>query len=383
MPEMQSKRRSLLGWTLFSLIVVGIIAFVLWWFYFRIEDYTDDAYVHGNMMELTAQVSGIVSSVNVDDTQFVLKDQVLFELDPTDFEIRLRHEMASLGQKVRYVATLFDNVEERRADLMQSEAELIKAGQDYEHRAGVVGMGGVSVEEFEHSQAQLRSAEAQVIKDKAALQSAVAQVENTTIQTHPLVVEAQQNLKEAYVNLRRTQIVCPVDGIIDQRSVQVGESINSTDALCVLIPLEQMWVNANYKETQLKRIRIGQPVKMHADMYGKGVTFNGTVMGLAAGTGAVFSVLPPQNATGNWIKIVQRLPVRVKFEPEELRRFPLRLGLSMKVTVDTKDEKGIVIPAPEPTLKPLYATDVYASQEGGALELINMVMQENMPNGCR
>ena len=383
MPEMQSKRRSLLGWTLFSLIVVGVIAFVLWWFYFRIEDYTDDAYVHGNMMELTAQVSGIVSSVNVDDTQFVLKDQVLFELDPTDFEIRLRHEMASLGQKVRYVATLFDNVEERRADLMQSEAELIKAGQDYEHRAGVVGMGGVSVEEFEHSQAQLRSAEAQVIKDKAALQSAVAQVENTTIQTHPLVVEAQQNLKEAYVNLRRTQIVCPVDGIIDQRSVQVGESINSTDALCVLIPLEQMWVNANYKETQLKRIRIGQPVKMHADMYGEGVTFNGTVMGLAAGTGAVFSVLPPQNATGNWIKIVQRLPVRVKFEPEELRRFPLRLGLSMKVTVDTKDEKGIVIPDPEPTLKPLYATDVYASQEGGALELINMVMQENMPNGCR
>lgn len=383
MPEMQSKRRSLLGWTLFLLIVVGVIAFVLWWFYFRIEDYTDDAYVHGNMMELTAQVSGIVSSVNVDDTQFVLKDQVLFELDPTDFKIRLRHEMASLGQKVRYVATLFDNVEERRADLMQSEAELIKAGQDYEHRAGVVGMGGVSVEEFEHSQAQLRSAEAQVIKDKAALQSAVAQVENTTIQTHPLVVEAQQNLKEAYVNLRRTQIVCPVDGIIDQRSVQVGESINSTDALCVLIPLEQMWVNANYKETQLKRIRIGQPVKMHADMYGEGVTFNGTVMGLAAGTGAVFSVLPPQNATGNWIKIVQRLPVRVKFEPEELRRFPLRLGLSMKVTVDTKDEKGIVIPTPEPALKPLYATDIYASQEDGALELINMVMQENMPNGCR
>ncbi|MCB1118198.1 MAG: HlyD family secretion protein, partial [Chlamydiia bacterium] len=212
---MQSKRKPLLAWTMFSLIVVGVIAFLLWWFYFRIEDYTDDAYVHGNMLELTAQVSGIVSSVNVNDTQFVLKDQILFELDPTDFEIRLRHEMANLGQQVRYVATLFDDVEERRADLLQSEAELIKAGQDYEHRAGVVGMGGVSVEDFEHSEAQLRSAEAQVIKDKAALEAAKALVENTTIRTHPLVIQAQQMVKEAYVNLRRTKIVCPVDGIID------------------------------------------------------------------------------------------------------------------------------------------------------------------------
>ncbi|MCP5492041.1 MAG: HlyD family efflux transporter periplasmic adaptor subunit [Chlamydiales bacterium] len=380
---MQSKRKPLLAWTLFSLIVVGVIAFLLWWFYFRIEDYTDDAYVHGNMLELTAQVSGIVSSVNVNDTQFVLKDQILFELDPTDFEIRLRHEMANLGQQVRYVATLFDDVEERRADLLQSEAELIKAGQDYEHRAGVVGMGGVSVEDFEHSEAQLRSAEAQVIKDKAALEAAKALVENTTIRTHPLVIQAQQMVKEAYVNLRRTKIVCPVDGIIDQRTVQVGESINPTDPLCALIPLEQMWVNANYKETQLKRIRIGQPVKMHADMYGHSVIFNGIVEGLSAGTGAVFSVLPPQNATGNWIKIVQRLPVRIKLEAEELRRYPLRLGLSMKVTVDTKDEKGIVVPAASYALKPLYSTDIYAQQEAGALELINRVMQENMPNGRR
>ena len=387
MPEKENnlhhKRHAILGWTLFSLIALGVVCFVLWWFYFRIEDYTDDAYVHGNMLELTAQVSGIVSSVNVDDTQFVLKDQVLFEIDPTDHEIRLRHEMANLGQEVRHVATLFDDVDEKVAELAKSEAELIKAKQDYDHRAGVVGIGGVSVEDFEHSQAQLRAAEANVLKDTAALEAARAKVVNTTIETHPLVIAAQQNVKEAYVNLRRTKIVSPVDGILDKRVVQVGEYINQTDPLCAVIPLEQMWVNANYKETQLKRVRIGQPVKMHADLYGDSITFNGRVVGLSAGTGAAFSVLPPQNATGNWIKIVQRLPVRVAFEPEQLRRFPLRIGLSMKVTVDTKDEKGVVIPPPQPYLKPLYSTDVYAQQEEGAWELINAIMEENLPNGCR
>ena len=362
------------------MIIASIACFLLWWFYFRIEDYTDDAYVHGNPSELTAQVSGIVKSIYADNTQFVLKNQVLVELDTTDHELSLQQRMADLGQQVRHVATLFDDVVEKQANVMRADAELIKANQDYNHRAGVIDIGGVSLEDFEHSEAQLRAAQAELMRAKATLASSEAKVENTTIATHPLVIASQEKVKEAYVNLVRCKILSPVDGILDKRSIQVGQWVNPTDPLLAVIPLSQMWVEANYKETQLKRVRIGQSVKMHADLYGHDVTFNGQVVGLGAGTGSAFALLPPQNATGNWIKIVQRLPVRVNFEPEQLHRYPLRIGLSMTVTVDTKDEKGLVIPQPTPLQTPLYSTDIYSEQEEGVESLIQKIMLENMPN---
>ena len=277
-------------------------------------------------------------------------------------------------------ATLFDDVGEKRADLERTEAELIKAQQDYDHRAGVIAIGGVSLEDFAHSEAQLRAARAEVSKANCAFIAAKAKVEHTTIYTHPEVIAAQEKMKEAYVNLRRTKIVAPTDGIVDRRAVQIGEWVDPNDPLLAVVPIDQLWVEANYKEIHLKRIRIGQPVKMHADIYGDDVTFNGRVVGLSMGTGAAFSVLPPQNATGNWIKIVQRLPVRICFEPEQLRRYPLRIGLSMNVTIDTKDERGTVIPASQPYLHPIYHTDVYSEQEQGVQVWIDSIMTQNVPS---
>ena len=368
--ELHHKRKKYLGWAVSIFLILGILSFLLWWFYFRIEDHTDDAYVHGNMLELTSQVSAMVRSVNTDNTFYVQKDQVIVELDPTDYELALRKSMAELGQTVRHVVTLFDDVVEKQAEVERARSELVKAEQDYAHRVGVVDLGAVSVEDFEHAEAELKSARADLEMRQANLSSAIAMTQNTSPTTHPLVISAQEKVKEAYVNLMRCQIVAPVDGVIDQRRVQVGEYVNTTDPLLALIPMEQMWVEANFKETHLKRIRIGQPVKMHADIYGDDVTFHGRVIGLSAGTGAAFSVLPPQNATGNWIKIVQRLPVRIALDPDELRRNPLRIGFSMSVKVDTKEEVGRVIP--EPSIpRAIYYTDVYQQQEEGVSALID------------
>ena len=377
--ESQKKRNRALGWTTLVLVAVGLGLFLLWWFYFRVEDHTSDAYVHGNALELTTQIPGIVRSINTDNTYPVLKDQVLIELDPTDYELKLRQTMADLGQTVRHVATLFDDVKEKQADVERAEAELIKANQDYEHRAGVIAIGGVSLEDFEHAEAELRAAKAERVRSQAALDASIAKVQNTTIETHPLVIASQEQVIQAYVNLKRTKVVAPADGIVDKRSVQIGEQVNPNDPLLAVVPTEQMWVEANFKEIHLKRIRIGQPVKMHADIYGDEVTYHGTVVGLGMGTGAAFSILPPQNATGNWIKIVQRLPVRIAFDLEQLKRHPLRIGLSMEVTVDTKDERGRVLPMPRPSLQPLYYTDVYQEQERGARELVDQIMCENLP----
>ena len=377
--EAPSKRKKYLIWTFTLIVVTAIVCFLLWWFYFRIEDSTEDAYVHGNALELTTQVSGIVKSINTDNTYYVQKNQVLVELDPTDFELRVRQTAADLGKTVRHVATLFDDVGERRADMERASAELIKAQQDFDHRAGVINIGGVSREDFEHSEAQLRAARADLDRSQCAYEAAVAKVQGTTLYTHPEVISAQETFKEAYVNLRRTKILAPTDGIIDRRAVQIGEWVNPNDPLLAVVPIDQLWVEANYKEIHLKRIRIGQPVKMHADMYGDDVTFNGRVVGLSMGTGAAFSILPPQNATGNWIKIVQRLPVRICLEPEEVRRYPLRIGLSMDVTIDTKDERGTVIPAAQPHLYPIYHTDIYSEQEQGAQEWVDSIMAQNVP----
>ncbi len=377
---LQSKRKKYLIWTFTLIIITAVVCFVLWWFYFRVEDNTQDAYVHGNALEITTQVSGIVQSINTDNTYFVQKNQVLIELDPTDYELQLRKTAANLGKTVRHVATLFDDVGEKRADLHRAQAELVKAQQDYDHRAGVIAIGGVSLENFEHSEASLRVAHAEVNKANCALVASQAKVEHTTIYTHPEVIAAQEQMKEAYVNLRRTKIVAPTDGIVDRRGVQIGEWVNPNDPLLAVVPIDQLWVEANYKEIHLKRIRIGQPVKMHADIYGDDVEFNGKVVGLSMGTGAAFSILPPQNATGNWIKIVQRLPVRIGFEPEELRRYPLRIGLSMDVTIDTKDERGTVIPTPQPQLHPIYHTDVYSEQEQGVQAWVEAIMAQNVPS---
>lgn len=368
------KRALIIATTLF--VVVGVVVFFLWLFVFRFSKYTNDAYVRGNMIDVKPQVAGIVSSINFEDTQFVQKDQVLIELDTTNYRLGLEKEEANLAKVVRNVRDLFQNVETKKFMIEAANADVIREKLYYEKRVGLVDIGGVSKEDFQNVETGLLKAEASLEAAVSEEKSAIALVEGTTLETHPMVLEAAQRVKEAYVALKRCSIVAPTDGFVTQRSVQLGESVETQSVLLSIVPLDQLWVNANYKETKLSRMRVGQKVKLTSDMYGSSVVYSGTVEGVNPGTGNAFSVLPPQNATGNWIKIVQRVPVRVSLNVEELKEHPLWIGLTMKAWTDVKNTQLPQLQKPRKA-KPIYQTDVYAQQLKGAEHLVRCIIESN------
>jgi len=378
-PNNNGKRKKLLIFTSVCILLVGVLVFLYWLEVLRFEQYTNDAYVNGNLVELTPQVPGIVAAIYADNTDYVEENQVIIQLDTTDYELSLEKSTHNLGETLRKVIQLFLQVEEEEANLEGQKAELVKAEQDYQNRVNLVPIGGVSKEEFEHTEAALKAARATYKETYHSLQAAYAQVQNTTVQTHPLVLQAIDQLKDDYVNLKRCTIVSPVNGYVAMRSAQLGESVNPNQPLLAIIPLNELWVDANFKETQLAKVRIGQAVRMTSDIYGGGVVFQGKVVGINPGTGSVFSALPPQNATGNWIKIVQRVPVRVSLDPQQLKKNPLWLGLSMDVKVDIHDTQGEML-SEERRVAPLYQTKVYSEQERGVDLLIEKIIRENTGN---
>ncbi len=362
-----------------TLIILTIAALLLlyWLIWGQFEEYTDDAYVGGNTVIINSQINGIVSAIYTDNNDFVQKGQLIVLLDSTDAALALEKREAELANTVRQVVQLFEKVVEMQAQVVTREAEVARAFLDFEHRRGLVEVGGVSVEDFEHAEIALAVAEAELLLSQAQLESVRAEVGNTTVETHPIVNVAKENVREAWVTLQRCRLIAPVDGIAAQRKTQVGQQIRPGETLLWIIPFDEMWVDANYKETQLKNLRIGQEVKVKSDLYGRAARYHGKIEGIAGGTGSVFSLIPPQNATGNWIKIVQRLPVRIKLDPEELKKHPLRLGISMEVTTDTHDRSGHVLPLAAP-LRPLYQTDVYQNQTAGVNERITYIIRDNI-----
>jgi membrane fusion protein (multidrug efflux system) len=372
----KSKQKRMLIYTATGFIAMGLIAFIYWLEVLRFEEYTDDAYVHGNMVEITPQVPGIVTSINVDDTEYVEEGQVLIQLDKTDYRLAYEKAKHSLAETVRSVVQMFIQVEELRAELEQKEAALFRAEKDYQNRVNLVEIGGVSREEFEHVEASFASAEASQKESYHALQGAIARVQGTNIETHPKVKKAADLVRDAYVNLKRCDILAPMSGYVAQRTVQLGEYVNLSEPLLTVIPLNDLWVDANFKEIQLSKMRVGQSVKMTSDIYGREVVFIGKVIGINPGTGSVFSALPPQNATGNWIKIVQRVPVRVSLDPQQLKKYPLWLGLSMDVTVDIHDISSEML-RQKSKLKPIYKTKIYQKQEEGVNPIIQEIIQDN------
>lgn len=375
--ENNKKRNRILLWTSIGFLIIGVIIFFYWLLILRFEEYTDDAYVNGNLIEITPQVPGIVTSINVDNTDYVKEGQVLIELDKTDYLIAFEKSKNELGETVRNVIQMFLRVNELGAELEQKEAELFKAEKDCQNRVNLVGVGGVSREEFEHVEADYIRAKASRKESYFALGSAYAQVQNTTIQTHPMVKKAADMVKDAYVSLQRCSILAPSDGYVAQRSAQLGEWVDLARPLMAVIPLNELWVDANFKEVQLSKVRIGQNVHVTADIYGSECDFHGKVVGINPGTGSVFSALPPQNATGNWIKIVQRVPVRVSLDTKQLKNYPLWLGLSMKTTVDIRNTSG---PMLSEALRshPIYTTKIYQEQEEGVQAIIDQIIQENV-----
>jgi membrane fusion protein (multidrug efflux system) len=378
-PETQQPRtkRKLLLTLLAATVVVAGAAYGA--YYFTVGQYhqsTDDAYVSGNLVQLTPQVSGTVVAVNADDTQIVKQGAPLVTLDNADAKIALADAEASLGQTVRQVSGLYVNNDFYAATVAQRQSDLARANDDLKRRLTVAETGAVSGEEIAHARDAVSSAQAALDAARQQAEANHALTDRTSIEQHPNVQAAATKVRNAYLNYARNTLPAPVTGYVARRSVQVGQRVAPGTPLMAIVPLDGVWVDANFKEGQLNHMRIGQPVTLTADVYGSGVKYHGRVVGFSAGTGAAFAVLPAQNATGNWIKVVQRLPARIQLDQSELNAHPLRIGLSMQVDVDTREESGAQLGAAAGTT---YRTDVFAQYGADADAEIARIIAQNMP----
>ena len=360
---------------LFIVAAVFVLAalgwFLLWFFVLSTRESTDNAYVGGNQVALSSQVSGTVVAILTDDTQHVDAGQVLVKLDGTDADVRLRQASSALAEAVRQVRQQTDSVSSADATVVAREVDLRKAQADLKRHQPLVAAQAESPEIVQHMRDSVAQAQAALDTAKAQANASRAAVEGVDIADNPSVQQARANFRAAWVAAQRNTIVSPVTGYVAQRSVQLGSSIAPGQQLMTVVPLHNLWIDANFKENQLRHIRIGQPVKITTDIYGGSVEYHGKVIGLGAGTGSVFSLLPAQNATGNWIKVVQRVPVRIALDNDELDKHPLRVGLSTDVTVDITDDKGPVLAASPQ--QPPAETSVYdqvASQADAEAEKI-------------
>jgi membrane fusion protein, multidrug efflux system len=325
-------------------VALGALGALAYWFFdARFFESTDDAYVDGDVVQVTSEVAGTVMSLKVDDTQVVRAGQPLVQLDPADARIAEANAEADLARAVRQVRGLFAQAQELRAQVAQREQVERTALQDLERRGDLLSDGAISAEELSHARDAVTTTRAGLAAARQQLTQTIAQIDGTTIADHPQVLAAAAAVRNAALALHRTEITSAVNGIVAKRAVQVGQRVAAGTPLLAVVPLEDAWVDANFKEVQLARMRIGQAATVRADVYGRRVTFHGHVVGIAAGSGNAFALLPPQNASGNWIKIVQRLPVRILIDRDELRAHPLRIGLSTRVSVDLHDQSGAPI----------------------------------------
>jgi len=317
-------------------LTAGAVYGTYWAQVLRYRQSTNDAYVGGNVVQITPQISATVVGIGADDTQFVKAGQPLVRLDPADARVALDQAEAQLARTVRDVRNLYATSSQLAAAAQMRRTELAAAQSDFVRRRQLAVTGAVSGEELQHADDAVKTGQAQLTAAEQQLAANRARVDGTTLEDHPLVRDAAAAVRNAYLTLERTELAAPVAGFIARRNVQLGERVSPGTPLMAVVPLDQVWVDANFKEPQLAHMRTGQPVKLTADLYGGHVVYHGTVAGFGAGTGAAFSLLPAQNATGNWIKIVQRVPVRVALDPREIATHPLQIGLSMKVEVDVK-----------------------------------------------
>ncbi|KAA1002458.1 HlyD family efflux transporter periplasmic adaptor subunit [Paraburkholderia panacisoli] len=353
-----NRKRNLMMMLVGILILVAAVAYGAYYFLVaRFHEDTDDAYVNGNVVQITPQVTGTVIAVNADDTQTVKQGDPVVVLDPADARIALQQAKATLAQTVRRVHGLYINDDQYRAQVAQRQSDLSKVKDDLRRRLATGTAGAVSQEEISHARDAVKSTQAALDAAQQQLAANRALTANTTIDNHPDVLAAAAKVRDAYLAAARNTLPAPVTGYVARRTVQVGQRVSPGNPLVSVVPLQQIWIDANFKEGQLKHMRVGQPVELTADKYGSSVVYHGKVVGFSAGTGSAFSLLPAQNATGNWIKVVQRLPVRIKLDPQELGKHPLAIGLSMLVDVNIKDESGGPLSNIENTV---YQTDVFA-----------------------
>ncbi|WP_325437915.1 HlyD family secretion protein [Pseudomonas nitroreducens] len=376
-PSSNPKRKRWLLILLAVVILAGLASVAWEILYGRWHEDTDDAYVNGNIVQITPQITGTVVSIGADDGDLVHKGQVLVKFDPSDADIALQQAEANLARTVRQVRGLFSNVDGYKADVAAKKVALTKAEADFKRRQHLSSDGAISQEELAHARDALDTARSSLTTSEQQLDTNRALVDDTVIASHPDVKAAAAKLRQAYLDDARAVIIAPVTGYVAKRTVQVGQRVQPGAALMAVIPLDQVWIDANFKETQLKHMRIGQPVEIRSDLYGSEVKYSGTVDSLGVGTGSAFSLLPAQNATGNWIKIVQRVPVRIRVNAEELAKNPLRIGLSMDVNVSLHDQSGPALAQQAPH-EAVFSTDIYQEQLASADQLIEKLIQANL-----
>ena len=376
-PRNGKRRRALLIVT--TIFVLGAIVYAaLHFFLFRWRETTDDAYVNGNQVNVTSLVPGTVVAILADETQLVQAGQPLIRLDPADAKVALEEARSALAQAVRQVRTQFAQANASTAQLEQRRVDVARARADYTQRAPLLAEHAVPAEEVRHAKDVLTTAEAALRAAEAQTAAAQAPVSGTTVEQNPAVLQARARFHDAYLAAQRNTIPAPVTGYIARRSVQVGQRVApGGNPLMAIVPLDQLWIDANFKEGQLRTIHIGQPVKIESDLYGGSVEYKGRVVGLGAGTGSAFSLLPAQNSSGNWIKVVQRVPVRIAIDKNELAAHPLRVGLSTDVSVDTHDRNGPVL-ARTPNTAPVLATSVYDALDAQAGAEADAIVQANL-----
>ena len=375
--ESMSRRRR--RWLMAVAGVVGLAAVgcgTYWAMALRFEESTDDAYVSGNVVQITPQISGTVVAIGADNTQFVQAGQTVVQLDRADAKVALDQAEAQLARTVREVRNLFSTSAQLAATVKVREADLATATDDLARRERLANSGAISGEELQHARDAFKAAQAALASARQQLAANRARVDGTTVETHPDVLNAAAAVRAAYLAYARTGLPAPVSGFVAQRTVQLGQRVNPGAPLMAIVPLDQVWVDANFKEAQLASMRVGQPVHVRADLYGRGVEYHGRIVGFNAGTGSAFALLPAQNATGNWIKIVQRVPVRIALEPRELAAHPLQIGLSMKVEVDTRDRDGARLPQMAQNV-PTYATDVFGAPDELADQRVREIIAQN------
>ncbi|MDP1663915.1 MAG: efflux RND transporter periplasmic adaptor subunit [Methylobacter sp.] len=358
-------------------LLAGLIYLFYWWNFASRFVVTNDAYITGNVAPLKAQTSGTVVDVRVDNTQYVKQGDVLVRLDGLQAQVALERAEANLADSVRQIETVFSQADILRHKLAAKEAILNRSQRDLVRYRSVAGDGAVSAQQIEDSEFQVREQEADVRQVRAELGGAEALIQNTSPADNPKVLQAVAALKQAYLDNARQQIVAPVSGFVAKRTIQPGEQVRPETPLLAIVPLDYLWVEANFLENELAEVQPGQRVEITVDLYGSDVVYHGEVQGLAAGTGSVFGLLPPDNATGNYIHIVERVPVRIGLRAEELKLNPLRPGLSAVVRIDTGSTGRPVLEPLTTTPAAAYKTEVYDHQLDGADALIQKIIEGN------
>jgi membrane fusion protein (multidrug efflux system) len=371
------KRRTLLLGIALVFIGVGLLWGLYWELVLSKRERTDDAYVNGNKVVISAQVAGTVIAVLTDDTQRVSAGQVLVRLDPIDAQTGLARSASALGQTVRQVRQNKLTAAEYDSMITTRRLELARAETDLAKREPLLADSAIAAEEVRHGRESVLLARAALTQAERQANASHALVDGTDVENNPEVLEAKAVYRDAWIAAQRNAVVAPVSGYVAERSVQLGQHVQAGQALMTVIPLNTLWVDANFKEVQLRHLRIGQPVEVRSDLYGGAFIYHGHVKGVSAGTGAAFALLPAQNASGNWIKVVQRVPVRIQIDDADLTRSPLRVGLSATVTVDTTLRTGPVL-APASADRPVGDTQVYTQDLATADAEADAVVRRNL-----